>query len=311
MTDLYLRKCSLIVSTGSEGIELSEFRIRFQVIAADVDAPNTAIVKVYNLAQTTAKRIEKEYQNVVLQAGYRDGNFGIIFRGTIKQIRRGRESATDTFVEMYCADGDLAFNFATINKTMAAGSSLQDRANAIVEAAKAADPTVTAVNISALGTGGVLPRGKVLFGMARDEMRDVADTGGVSWSIQDGQIVVIPYTGYLPGEALVLTSRTGLIGIPEATNNGVSARILLNPAVKVGTRVKIDNTSINTTTVRQQGFPRYTDINFPASVTEDGVYRVLVAEHAGDTWGDEWYTDLTCLSVDPSTTPGASVQAYG
>jgi hypothetical protein len=36
---------------------------------------------------------------------YRDGAYGIIFQGTIKRIKTGRENATDTFIEIMAADG--------------------------------------------------------------------------------------------------------------------------------------------------------------------------------------------------------------
>jgi hypothetical protein len=38
---------------------------------------------------------------------------------------------------------------------------------------------------------------------------------------------------------------------------------------------------------------------------------VLVAEYMGDSRGQEWYSDLTCLAVDPSAAADQSVQAYG
>ena len=52
----------------------------------------------------------KKNPAVMLQAGYENGAYGIIFSGTILRIRTGRESATDTFLEIMAADGDIAFN---------------------------------------------------------------------------------------------------------------------------------------------------------------------------------------------------------
>jgi hypothetical protein len=86
----------------------------------------------------------------------------------------------------------------------------------------------------------------------------------------------------------------------------------LNPFVRIGTRLQIDNAAINQTTVKeQQRYPDFHTITLPATVTNDGFYRTLVAEHMGDNRGPEWWTDITCLAIDTSAAPDQSVQAYG
>ena len=44
----------------------------------------------------------------------------------------------------------------------------------------------------------------------------------------------------------------------------------------------------------------------PAAVAADGLYRVLVVEYQGDTAGNDWYADLTCLAADGSAPAGRS-----
>ena len=156
--------------------------------------------------------------------------------------------------------------------------------------------------------GGVIPnpRGKVLWGLPRAHLRASCLSTGSSWTINKGKVDVLPLSGYKPGEAVVLTSQTGLIGRPEQTNDGIRARCLLNPRIDVGALVQIDNRSINLTLNQSPSqapvpFNQWTGIQNLASVTADGIYRVYVAEHKGDTRGQEWYTDLTCLAVNPST----------
>ena len=38
----------------------------------------------------------------------------------------------------------------------------------------------------------------------------------------------------------------------------------------------------------------------------DGLYYVMRANHVGDTRGQDWYTDLLCLSVDATVTKEAA-----
>jgi len=307
----FLRQYSLVLAgQAGEAIDLSELHFTFQVHANDTETPNTAYIRVYNVSDATINRVIKEYDTVQLQAGYQGGNFSQIFNGVVKQFRRGRERNVDSYLDIAAADGDPNYNFGVVNTTFAAGASAQEQLNTYAKAmGLPVDP-----NASSFLLGGVLlnPRGKTAFGLARVYMRDLAETHGVRWSIQNGVLTLIPITGYLPGTIVEINSATGMIGVPEATDDGIHIQTLLNPTFKVGGRVRIRNRDINQTTIVNQFFPNYaTPPTFVARVTEDGDYRILVIEHEGDTRGQSWYTNLTCLSLDPSSTPNMSVSPFG
>lgn len=313
MTDQWRRRVSLIVAPpqGDQGLDLSEMQIRFTVRQSDVETPNNAIIRIYNLSERTTATIEKEYTRVVLQAGYETGAFGVIFDGTIKQVRRGKVTATDSYLDILAADGDLAYNFAALSQSLAAGATLDEQYEAIAQAAKEQGVDT---GYKAPIVGPVLPRGKVLFGMWRDYMRDWSTTAGVTWSVQDGKVIVLPLTGYRPGEAVVMNSRTGMIGIPEQTENGIRIRSLLNPRLRIGGLVQIDNASINRTIFKTAApipFDRYAGLQLLAPVTDDGFYRLYVVEHEGNTRGNEWYSDLICLAVDMTAAPDKAVKEFG
>lgn len=307
MARQWIRSVGLIVSKNGKGLDLSEMHIQFQVFAPDTSAPPIAYIRVWNLKKETASKIEKEFDHVSLQAGYEDEP-GIIFDGTIVQVKKGAEDAINRYTDIMCSDLDEFFNFTLVNKTLKAGSNQKDQLNAVIEAGKDAGATLGTVPDN-IGTGGTLPRGKVLFGMGREQLTNISKTANASWFIQNGKVNLVQQKGYLPSEIIKLNSNTGMIGVPEATNNGVNVRCLLNPKIKVGCRVQIDNASITQTTIRQQGlFPTYGSISLPASTSADGVYRVLVAEHFGDNRGNQYETQLTCLSVDASAAPSNSVR---
>lgn len=294
----YLRKVAFKIGNNTDAIDLSAFHFKFQVRRGDIQTPNSIDLRVYNVSDQTVNRIQKEFTKITLQAGY-TGNFGLIFYGNIKQIRRGRESATDTFLDITAADGDSAYNFAVVNKSLAAGSSIADRAAAVQQSMSTFG--VTPGYVSGLPAA-TLPRGKVMFGMARDHARILAKTANADWSMQDGQFTIIPQSSYLPGEIPVLTSDTGMIGLPEQTQDGISIKTLLNPNIKIGSRVKVDNASI-------QRFKFGLGINaiktnaFVPRIQDDGVYRVLVAEHSGDNRGQDWYTSLVCIGTAAAIPP--------
>ncbi|MCS3839384.1 hypothetical protein HNR03_003995 [Pseudomonas sp. JAI111] len=305
----YLRKISLKIGNDEKALDLSDMRIRFAVRRGDFRTPNSADIRIYNLSENTVKWVQREFTRVVLQAGYA-GSYGIIFDGTIKQARRGRESPTDTYLDLTAADGDSAYNFAVMNVTLAAGSTAKDHLEQVLQSM--ASRGITMGESPALSTN-KLPRGKVFYGMTRDFLDILGKTQDVSWSIQDGKLTLIPNNAYLPGEAVVITSATGMIGLPEQTQNGINVRTLLNPGIRIGKQLHIDNSSI-----QQYRFGLSvnagTSNNFvaqQAKIADDGFYKAFVVDHYGDTRGNDWYTDTICLAIDSTVPLGLLPQTGG
>jgi archaellin len=307
----YLRKVGLFVTAGSSGLDLSNMRIVFKVYQSDGQStPNYATIKVYNLSADTSKSVQKEFTAVRLQAGYEGGSYGVIFNGSIKMVRRGRDNPTDTFLEILAADGDVARNFGIVNTTLAAGAKLQDQIAAVTKALGLPTSYVPPdIPLAALS------RGKVLYGMARDRMDDIAASASATWSIQNGQVQVVPLTSYIPGTAVVLNSNSGMIGVPQQLEDGIHIDCLINPRIKIGTLVQIDNKSIQTTFLGGQNLFAIGRLeNIPGllpKVTWDGIYRVYVCEHTGDTRGTPWYSNLICLAIDASAPSATAVLADG
>jgi hypothetical protein len=298
----YIRRCNLLVAGASgEGLDLSGLRIVFKVKKSDAQTPNTAEIRVYNLAESTAKQIREEFKTITLQAGY-EANFGVIFAGNIKQVRFGRESGTDTYIDIAAGDGDDAYNYAVVNTTLAAGATQEAQIQAAAGALS--ERGVGQGFIADTGTQ-ALARGKVMYGMARDYLRQSAEASETTWSVQDGKLQFVKLTEVLPNQAVLLNSKTGLIGTPELTNEGLKARCLLNPLLKIGVRVKIDEADVAEAKLPSTGQKAPT--NAAASTAQDGVYRLLVVEHGGDTFGNDWYSDLVCLAVDPTAPAGQQV----
>lgn len=306
----WIRKIGLIVFEGSTAMDLSAFRVRFRIRNADEEAPNNAAIRVYNLAPDTVRRIRGEFSQVVLNAGYEFGNYGVVFQGTIKQFHIGKENATDTFLDILASDGDIQYNQGIVNKTLAAGSTPADEIAAITSAMSAkADTTALLTDPQHIPS----IRGSVMFGMAKARMRNVATWLDASWSIQNGKVVVLPYTGYSPGEVVQINVGTGLIGVPEQTDEGIKLRCLLNSRLRIGGRVQLNNSEVLQLVAQDKNAPfnmpydQWAGIQFLAPLSPDGVYRAYVVEHNGDTRGPEWYSELTCLAVKPSAPPSKAV----
>src|SRR4051812_34111802 len=119
------RIAQLVVTNQSSAIDLSQLRITFKVSNADVESPNTAVIRVYNAKKETVSAIVKEYTDVVLSAGY-TGNLAVIFQGSIMQFQFGKESNVDSYVELRCSDGDTLYNFGVVNGSLPAGTTYSE-----------------------------------------------------------------------------------------------------------------------------------------------------------------------------------------
>jgi len=298
MTAQYIRQCNLVVSNAAgEGLDLSTLRITFAIKKTDGQTPNTATIRVYGLSENAANQIQAEFTQVDLQAGYQS-NFGVIFSGTAKRIRKGRESNVDSFLEIQAADGDGAYNFAVVNATISAGATQRDQ---IEQAAKVMQAKGVTQGYIAPDNSQALPRGKVMYGTSRDYLRQSSETVGASWSIQDGKLQLVPLTGVLPNQAVVLNSKSGLVGQPEQTNDGVKFRCLLNPNLQIAAMVQIAQKDV------QQAALEESD-KVPAVIAVDGFYRIIAMEFSGDTRGNDWYCEGVGLSVDSTAPTDKSVK---
>lgn len=299
----YIRRCNLVVNDDAgNAIDLSELRITFNISRAAVQFPNVLVAKVYNLSTETANRIQQEFTQVRLDAGY-EQNYGSVFTGTVRQLFTGRDNGTDTYLCIVASDGDLALNFATVATTIGAGATQRDQINASLKSMQ--DKGVGAGYIADMPTE-KLPRGKVMLGMARDYMRQTTQTTDTSWSIQDGKVQVVPLTGVLPNEVVELNSKSGMVGQPEQTNQGINVKCLINPTFKVDGRVKINQQDVQRAVIDVNA--TFGSANIPAKISDDGLYRILSVEHSGDTRGQEWYTKLICVDVDDTSPIRGSVR---
>lgn len=313
----WLRKVEVILAGGSTAFNLTEeFRITFNVVVTDTVTFNTVRIRIYNLSDNTVATIlgakGVEFTKVVLNAGYQPpGSFGGIFEGTITQFGHGRENNVSSYLDVFASDGDV-LNYAVINQTLAGPTTQADQIGAI---GKAVTPFGIVTGASELQqSGGVLPRGKVMFGQVTNVVRGFGKSRNSTWSVQNGTLKEIPLTGYLDGEIVIINSQTGLVGTPETTQQGITLTCLLNPKIFVGNRIQLNNREINQTIITNRvaaGPNGQAALGQFASESADGIYRVCANEFDGDTRGNPWYSHLTVIAVDPSAAPAASVSLYG
>jgi hypothetical protein len=289
---------SINLTEGQQGAPALGLRCRFEISQWTMQAPNILKLMVSNILPATARQfVQKEFAHIQIDAGYQDGH-GIIFQGNITQAIYGRESPTDTLLTVYAGDGDHAHNYATVNTTLPPGSTPQQHLNTAVQAMQPFGVSQGFIGVD-LSTP-TYSRAVTLFGMARDVLSNIAKFKNASVSYQQEQVTMVPKGGSAPGGAIVLNSQTGLIGMPTQTIDGIFARCLINPSIKVHSQVQIAQADI------QGGAAAISaaDPNAELSASQlqliatDGLYTVYRINASGDTRGNPWYQDLQMLATN-------------
>lgn len=260
------RQLRLEIGNATSGIAISNLRVAFE-FQKSIDAkPNPGRIRVWNLNRDHMHQIlTGQYDRARLAVGYSE--LRTIFAGDIIKPRVKREGL-DFIIDLECGDGDIDYQTARVATTLKAGATdtqiVGELAKTMTRTSKGAiDVPVTRA----------LPRGKVLVGNTRDVLSKVATNNGADWSVQDGELIMLPAGRVLPGELVLLSQETGMIGAPEATDNGLELACLLNPALRVGGMV----------TVR--------------SILDyfDGDYKIVNLRSSGDILGGDWTSKLVVV----------------
>ena len=252
--------------------------------------------RIWNPSPSTIAQFQnKEFTKIDFSAGYQD-NVGLIFSGDIKQTINGHENATDTYIDLFCADSDRGYNQGRVSTTLAAGHTPQDRVNAAVQGMSQFGVSLGLVNVDL--SQPKFPRGIPLVGMARDVLRSVALSAGATWSIQQGQVHIVDQRKPVTGNSITLTAETGLIGWPKQTADGIEVTSLLNPALQPHVNITLDPSQI---IAAQQNI----NVNSPSSAQQNveldnqalgaGTYNIFHIDRQGDTRGAEWYDVSLCI----------------
>lgn len=305
-TRQWIRRAQVIIGKAGRGLLVEELRIVFEVTKTVDSAPNTATIKIYNLAPTSEAKIKNEFDEVLLNCGY-EGAMRLVFRGNIKHVYRYREG-NDYITEIEAADGDKDYRNAVMNETLAAGTTNKH----LIDRAVGSMSGGTKKGYADTGSNPRI-RGKVITGNTRDALTDLARDIGANWSIQDGQLAIVKADAVMPGEAIVIRADTGMLGSPEVNDKGVTVKCLLNPQIRINGAIKIDNNGIKGAPVKvgkmakkkEDVVDKDAEKKEPIRLDPDGIYKCVKLTHRGDNRGQEWETEALCIGLDAKATDSA------
>jgi hypothetical protein len=238
----------------------------------------------------------------------------MIFDGTVVMYVQGKENAVDTYLDIWAGDADKALSNGVIAMTFPAKTTYKQEVERIIEISM---PEVKVEQIDIPGDRASV-RAHTRIGMTAEELRKIANASGTHFWIDSSQFLIIPYKGYARGTAVVLSPTTGLVGMPEVTPEGIQAKCLLNPKLRLGGEVNIETSLLSnvpflpgsSTPFYGAGLPSPAGEGSPAlpfkkwsaaPTSPTGRYKILMLEHHGDIRGPTWYSQMMCAATD---TPG-------
>lgn len=276
MAQLFGRTCTVLV----DALRIEGLRVQFTIRKSLAKEPNTAEVKITNLAATSRAEIKRKGARVIVTAGYPE-NAAVIFTGDSRLGEHLREN-TDWITRIQCGDGEQAYQFARLSESFAPGTPIVDVVRTIVGALGLNVGNVEEQLAAGDFRGGLaeFAHGYAAHGKAATELDRVLRSVGLTWSIQHGAIQVLRGGAPAKGTAVLLTPDTGLVGSPtfgtpdaKGASPILRARSLLQPQIRCGGAVEIRTEGVN------------------------GQFRVERLTHAGDTHGGDWYTDLEARPI--------------
>lgn len=118
-----------------------------------------------------------------------------------------------------------------------------------------------------------------LAGTALDQVRSVCRAADINYVIDCGVLAIWPRRGARKGEIPVMSSKTGMVGYPAFTGNGVSISSIFTPSCKQGGKVKVESELT------------------PAA----GEWVIATVQHELEamTPGGAWFTHLECVRTAP------------
>jgi hypothetical protein len=226
---------------------------------------------VRNLAPSTRKLLEEpKTLPCQLDVGYEDESLHTIFLGTVRTARSVKEG---TEIVTTIATGDDGHIGARPSYTAPKGASQAETIHGIAKQMGVGlgnIATVEGVQVLLGAVGDLAGVAATVFtGRGPEVFTQLLRSNGLEWSVQDGALQVLPVGQSGQVEAVLLSSRTGLVGSPSVDNKGVlSARALIQPDLVPGRPVTID------------------------SLTLQGTFRIEEVVLRGDTFGTEWYAEI-------------------
>lgn len=240
-------------------------------------------LSIFNLSRDTEAMYFARYAPIALRAGY-ENRIDFVFQGQISNVLRER-SGPDRITRIFARGGALELNESTISKTLGEGSALPEVIKSCADA-MGLPAVINGASLGAVSFSG----GYSMFGDPKKILSSLAKTHGFDWVVENNKIVIVESSQKRSGPVHEISALTGMEGSPEITEVGADVKVRLNPKMKIGQHFQVNSE------FPQANFSNVYFQNIPQTIGE-GTYKIHRIVHRGDSYGDDWTTELTGLKA--------------
>lgn len=214
-------------------------------------------LQLYNLAENIQYKLHKDnYDNkkfilIKLYAGYKD-NMPLIFEGFATQSYSFRESGAVDYITDIQADNTTIINLNYTNVTFSKDTNFDDVLKMILKDIPNYQVGYTTPNIKPL------PRNRTFIGKTLDLLGQ--EYGAYDIFIDNNELNIVDKNEVIPGDILVLTAESGLLGSPRRANAFLMCELIFEPQLKLAQAIELRSESI---------------------AWFNQIYRVIAIEHQG------------------------------
>ena len=202
-------------------------------------APEIRSALWFDVYEAGLKRISLTFQ---AGYGYRDDgkdNFvmPMIFFGEVKQCTSSKEGrSTEWITDVQAFEGGYFYEYGYCNSTVAKETKFTDVLNYLLQSDINTKLGYVTDEIKDL------PRNKTFIGQTMDLLG--REYGGYEIFIDKGKLNVLGANDVIPGDILVITDKSGLLGSPKRALTQVTVDLLFEPQVRVGQEIAIVSNSL-------------------------------------------------------------------
>lgn len=286
------------IGTGANTVTIEDLgenprakRISFNITSVLQSYTQGATFQIYNLAPDTISNILTIKSPVVFQAGYRTIHEDlppVIYNGNIQygnSVRVGPDIVTTLTCHAYRDSLGTAFP-VSYEAGIAVTTILQEIQGDIKDPQGNTLP-LQIIDGTSLGniaddfTSATMSKLQVLDYLAMNHSFNWwADT-------VTKQLIIVPVGRALrEDEILLINSKTGLIGSPEISANGITFRTLLEPDIRYMSVIQVEYARAVGQFIIGEPINKLRELK-TAKIT------AVTVSHTGDTRGDEWTTECT------------------
>jgi hypothetical protein len=270
---------SLLLKCGNGvGLDVS-FKIQrgIHVTAGSLKPqPNTCDLRIWGLTRNHRNALAKSTVTTavspgtkapivpcIITAGYAGGASSILFSGELRAANFVTDGADKFVCELTTGDGDQALSQARLSLMIPPGSTMQQTFQQVLSAMGVLPGNMTAALALIAGqptASQIFAKGAALKGSAAEIMADLCRSTGLSYSIQNGALSITQVNQPLPGQVLLISEQSGMIGNATVDTKGiVSVKTLMLPGITPGMKIAIQ------------------------SINVQGGFKILSAEYTGNT----------------------------